>query len=250
MITKFKYSINSKGLVVRTPEYSFTAIEDLSSRLAGIDNETVVANIANTTLKGEAERELIGVETKWFKAQTLVQDMAAEKKALEAKLVNGDKNGNPLTPEAQSAIKARIAELTEGKIIVEKEFYDHYTRTMHKVKEEVQTPFTIALEKRSDLEAVNPYLVAFRGGKTTASRPTTKLSVSREKEIRKELVRQQISTKVGDMPDLLADVSNALAALIKQVNGQGATTEDTAAINKYVERQAEVSAILSSDYVK
>jgi len=250
MITKFKYSIDTKGLVTRTPEYSFTAIEDLSERLAGIDNETVVTNIANTTLKGEAERTLIGIDGEWFKAQTLVQDMDAERKILEAKLQRGDRNGNPLTPAAQGSIKGRIAELKEGSITVEKEFYDHYTRTTHKVKEVIQTPYTIALEKRSDLEANNPYLVAFRGAKTSVSRPAAKLSSDKETAIRKELVRQKVAVEIGDMPDLLADVSNALNALIKQVNGENTTTDDTNAINKYVKRQAEVSAILKADYNK
>jgi hypothetical protein len=250
MITKFRYFINEKGLVARAPEYSFTAIEDLAERLAGIDNSTVVENIANTTLKGEAERDLIGAETEWFKAQTQVQDMDAERKTLEAKLMSGDRNGNPLTPETQGAIKGRIAELKEGSITVEKEFYDHYTRTTHKVKETVQTPYTIALEKRSDLESVNPYLKGFRGVTTNATRPAAKLSSDKETEIRKSLVRQKIGVTVGDYADLLADVSNALNALIKQVNGQNVSSEDTAAIQKYQTRQAEVSAILASDYTK
>ena len=250
MITKFKYSINEKGLVTRTPEYSFTAIEDLAERLAGINNTDVIENIAKTTLKGEAERTIIGIETEWFKVQTEIQNMDEERKSLEAKLMRGDRNGNPLTPEAQIAIKGRIAELKEGSITVEKEFYDHYTRTTHTVKETIQTPYTVALEKRADLESTNPFLKGYRGIKTNSTRPTPTLSPAKETEIRKELVRQKIGVTVGDYVDLLADVSNALTALIKQVNGQNLTSEDTVAINKYVSRQAEVSAILASDYIK
>lgn len=250
MITKFTYSVDAKGIVTRAPEYSFTAIEDLSDRLAGIDNETVIGNIANTTLKGEAERALIGAETEWFKAQTTIQDMDTEKAALEAKLMSGDRNGNPLTPEAQGSIKARIAELSEGTITVEKEFYDHYTRTTHTVKETVQTPYTIALENRADLESVNAFLKGYRGGKTSVVRPEPKLSSAKEKEIRKELVRNQIGVKVGDYADLLADVSNALNAIIKKVNGGALSEEDQTAITKYTTRQAEVAAILAQDYIK
>ena len=250
MVTKFKYYINEKGLVARTQEYSFTAIEELSGRLAGIDNVKVIDSIANATLQGEAERDLIALEDNWFKTQTQIQDMDTERKALESKLINGDRSGNPLTPEVQSSIKGRIAELKEGTITVEKEFYDHYTRKTHKVKEVVQTPYTIALEARADLEANNNYLKGFRGVKTSTTRPTPSLTNEKETAIRKELVRQQIATQVGDMPDLLADVSNALAALIKQVNGQSVTNADTDAINKYVSRQGEVAAILKSDYTK
>lgn len=250
MVTKFKYYNDGKGLVTRTPEYSFTGIEDLSERLAGIDNVKIINSITNTTLKGEAERDLISLEDKWFKVQSEIQAMDAEKKTLELKLNSGDRNGNPLTTDVQNAIKGRIAELTEGTITVDKEFYDHYTRTTHTVKEVQQTPYTKQLEARADLESTNPYLVGYRGGNTTATRPVKTLSAEKEKEIRKELVRQQIGTKVGDLPDLLADVSNALNALIKQVDGQPISAEDTAAISKYVERQAEVAAILKADYIK
>lgn len=250
MITKFRYKIDAKGIVSRTPEYSFTAIEDLAERLSGIDNTKIVENIANTTLKGEAERALIGVETEWFKAQSQIQDMDAERKALEAKLVSGDKSGNPLTTSEQAAIKGRIAELKEGSITIEKEFYDHYTRTKHKVKEVIQTPYTIVLEKRNDLESSNPYLKGYRGAPTNSVRPAAKLDTTKETEIRKALVRQKIGVNVGDYADLLADVSNALNAIIKQVNGQSVTAQDTTAIQKYQARQAEVSAILASDYKK
>ena len=66
MVTKFKY-FNKNGIVSRTPDYSFTAIEELSSRLTGIDNDLVITSIANTTLKGESERHLIEAEDAWFK---------------------------------------------------------------------------------------------------------------------------------------------------------------------------------------
>jgi hypothetical protein len=45
MVTKFKY-FNKNGIVSRTPDYSFTAIEELSSRLTGIDNDLVITSIA------------------------------------------------------------------------------------------------------------------------------------------------------------------------------------------------------------
>lgn len=248
MVTKFKYSIDN-GIVSRNPEYSFTAIENLSDRLAGIDNQEVISNIANTTLKGETERSLIEAEDSWFKVQSNLQDMDVERKSLEGRLSSGDKFGNPLNPDQQAVIKGRIAELKEGTIVVEKEFYDHYTRQTHKVKEVMQTPYTIALENRTELEGVNGYLAGYRGA-TAPARPTATLSSDKETTIRKELVRQQIDIQVGDQQDLIADMSNALSALIKQVNGGSLTADDSSDINKYVERQTVISDILSADYNK
>ena len=223
---------------------------NLSERLEGIDSQKVISNIANTTLKGEAERNLIELEDTWFKAQSELQSMDAEKAKLQLKLKNGDANGNPLTPSAQQAIAARISECKEGTITIEKEFYDHYTRKTHKVKEVHQTPYTIALELRSDLEASNAFLAGLRGIAGSPARPVIALSKAKETEIRKELVRQEINVQVGDSKDLIADMSNALSALIKQVNGQSVTAEDQADITKYVERQTVITGILNSDYNK
>jgi len=247
MVTKYKYSFNN-GTVTRVAEYSFTAAENLIERLSGIDNQKVINSIANTTLKGEAERELIGIEDAWFKAQTDLQKMDAERETLELKLKNGDRNGNPLTPDVQANIKARIAECTEGTITVEKEFYDHYTRETHKVKEVHQTPYTVALELRNDLESNNGYLAGFRGITSAPARPIPSLSDDKEQSIKKILVRQEINVQVGDDKDLIADMSNALTALIKQINGDNLTPHDSNAINKYVERQNIISDILSADY--
>jgi len=249
MITKFKYLINA-GVVSRVPVYSFTPIENLSSRLEGIDSQKVISNIVNTTLKGEAERKLIELEDAWFKAQSDLQSMDIERAKLELKLKKGDANGNPLSPETQDAISARIAECKEGTITIEKEFYDHYTRETHKVKEVHQTPYTIALELRKDLEASNAFLSGLRGVADAPARPVIALSKEKETEIRKELVRQEIDVQVGDSKDLIADMSKALSALIKQVNGQSVTADDQANISKYVERQSVITEILKSDYNK
>jgi hypothetical protein len=249
MVTKFKY-YTENGIVKRSPEYSFTAIEHLSDRLTGIDNQSVISSIANTTLKGESERTMIEAEDNWFKIQSGIQDMDKERKALETKLQSGDNNGNPLNPEQQASIKGRIAELKEGTIVIEKEFYDHYTRKTHKVKEVHQTPYTIALENRKDTESVTTYLAGMRGVTTAPKRPVAALSSEKETLIRKELVRQQIDVQVGDVKDLIADMLNALSALMKQVAGGSLTAADTAALTQYTTRQTVISGILSSDYNK
>jgi hypothetical protein len=250
MVTKFKYFINEKGLVARTPDYSFTAIEELSSRLAGIDNQTVISSIANTTLKGESERALIEAEDTWFKVQSGIQSMDTERKALELKLKKGDKNGNPLTPAMQANVAARIAELKEGTITVKKEFYNHYTRQTMTVDEVIQTPYTIALENRTDLEATNGFLAGLRGVSTAPARPTAVLDTEKETAIRKELVRQQIDIQVGDDKDLIADMSKALSALIKKVNGTAVSSDEEASISKYTDRQAKIADIMAADYIK
>jgi len=250
MITKYKYSLDATGIVTRTPEYSFTPIEELGSRLNGIDDVRVISNIVNTTLKGEAERSIIEAEDEWFKVQSEIQAMDVERATLEFKLKNGDVNGNPLTPDVQAAISARIAECKEGTITVEKEFYDHYTRKTHKVKEVHQTPYTIALELRADLEGSASFLDGIRGVSTAPARPKGVLSPEKEIKIRKELVRREINVQVGDSQDLIADMSKALTALIKQVNGQDVTAEDTTSIQKYVERQSVIAEIISTDYNK
>jgi hypothetical protein len=249
MITKFKFSVVA-GKVVRTPDYSFTALEDLSGRLNGVDKETVISAIAASTLKGESERKLIEIEDAWFKVQTGIQDMDAERVTLEKKLVSGDSNGNPLTPIMQQNIAARIAELKEGTITIKKEFYNHYTREKMLVDEVIQTPYTIALETRKDHEKSNPYLAGFRGVGGSPARPSVVLNAAKETEIRKELVRQKIETRIGDDRDLIADMSNALSALIKKVNGQTNSAAETADVAKYVSRQAEIATILSADYVQ
>lgn len=249
MVTKYKYTTVA-GVVSRKTEYSFTPIEVLSSRLAEIDNPTVISSITATTLKGEAERNLIEIEDTWFKAQTEIQNLDKEKAQLELQLKNGDKNGNPLTPDVQSNISARIADCSEGTITVEKEFYDHYTRQTHKVSEVHQTEYTKALELRSELESDNGYLVGFRGVTPSPTRPVVTLDTGKEIIIRKELVRQRIDIEVGDEQDLIADMSKALSALIKTVNGTAVSAEETANITTYVERQAVISAIMTTDYNK
>jgi hypothetical protein len=77
-----------------------------------------------------------------------------------------------------------------------------------------------------------------------------KLLLSQEKEIaiRKVLVRQEINVQVGDSQDLIADMSNALTAMIKQINGETLTEDDKSDISKYLERQNVINTILASDY--
>ena len=249
MVTKFKY-FNKNGIVSRTPDYSFTTIEELSSRLAGIDNDLVITSISNTTLKGESERYLIESEDAWFKIQSNIQNMDTERTALEAQLAKGDKFGNPLTPEVQKNIASRIAELKEGTIVVKKTFYNHYNRQNMTVDEVIQTPYTVALLTRNDLEATNPYLAGYRGVSNAPQRPVAKLDTTKETSIRKQLVRQKIDTVVGDNNDLIADLSNALSAIIKKVSGQDVSAAEEASINKYTSRQAEIAAILNANYKK
>lgn len=249
MVTKYKYTTTA-GVVTRKTEYSFTPIEALNVRLAEIDNPTVIGSITATTLKGEAERKLIETEDTWFKAQSEIQNMDKEKAALELKLKNGDKNGNPLTPDVQTSIAARIADCTEGTITVNKEFYDHYTRETHNVTEVHQTEYTKALELRTELESVNAYLAGYRGVTTAPARPVVTLSTDKETIIRKELVRQRIEIAVGDEQDLIADMSKALSTLIKQVAGTAVTAEETANVTTYVERQLIIDAIMTADYNK
>jgi hypothetical protein len=248
MVTKFNYYIDAIGLVARNTDYSFTAIEELGSRLSGIDSENVISSIAATTLKGESERSIIEVEDEWFKVQSKIQDMDAERVTLETRLASGDKNGNPLTPDMQNNISARIAECKEGTIVIKKEFYNHYTRETSVVDEVTQTPYTIALETRIDLEASNKYLTGLRGVSGAPARPVAKLDTAKETEIRKELVRQKIDATVGDDKDLIADMSNALSAIIKKVAGQTVSADEETAIAQYVSRQAEIASIMAADY--
>lgn len=249
MVTKYKYTATN-GVVSRKTEYSFTPIETLNSRLAEIDNANVISSITATTLKGEAERKLIETEDTWFKAQSTIQSLDKEKKALELQLQNGDINGNPLTPDVQTSISARIADCSEGTVTVEKEFYNHYNRETHIVKEVHQTEYTKALELRTELEANNAYLTGYRGVTTAPARPIVTLSADKELVIRKELVRQKIEVEVGDEQDLIADMSKALSALIKQVGGVTVSTEEQADITSYVDRQTVIDAILTADYNK
>lgn len=249
MVTKFKY-FNKNGIVSRTPDYSFTTIEELSSRLAGIDNDLVITSISNTTLKGESERYLIEAEDAWFKIQSNIQNMDTERTALEAQLAKGDKFGNPLTPEVQKNIASRIAELKAGTIVVKKTFYNHYNRQNMTVDEVIQTPYTVALLTRNDLEATNTYLAGYRGVSNAPKRPVAKLDATKETSIRKQLVRQKIDTVVGDNSDLIADLSNALSAIIKKVSGQTVSAAEEASITKYTSRQAEITAILNANYKK
>ena len=249
MITKFNYRVVN-GVVSRTPDYSFTTIEELAERLNGITNEAAIASIAKTTLQGESERDLIAQEDAWFKVQTSIQDMDNEKASLQAKVAAGDKNGNPLNAELQKNIAARIAELSPGTITVKKVFYDHYTRTNMEVDETVQTPYTIALEKRVDLEASHAYLAGLRGAANAPARPAAKLDAAKEAEIRKELVRQRIATTIGDDRDLIADLSNVVSALVKKSSGQSVTAAEEAEIAKYVARQTAIAGIMAADYIK
>lgn len=250
MITKFNYRLDEKGQVVRTPDYSFTPIEELSGRLAGIDSEIAISSIAQTTLLGESERTLIALEDRWFRVQTQIQDMDAERASLEAKLTAGDKYGNPLTAEQQKNIVARIAELKPGTITVKKVFYNHYTRQNMEVDEVIQTPYTVAQLTRTDLEASNAYLAGLRGVAGAPARPAAKLDATKETEIRKELVRQKINAVVGDDKDLIADISNTLSALLKKVAGQTVSATEEASIAKYLKRQADIANIMAADYVK
>ena len=176
--------------------------------------------------------------------------MDNEKASLQAKVAAGDKNGNPLNAELQKNIAARIAELSPGTITVKKVFYDHYTRTNMEVDETVQTPYTIALEKRVDLEASHAYLAGLRGAANAPARPAAKLDAAKEAEIRKELVRQRIATTIGDDRDLIADLSNVVSALVKKSSGQSVTAAEEAEIAKYVARQTAIAGIMAADYIK
>ena len=193
---------------------------------------------------------LIEAEDAWFKIQTNIQNMDTERTSLEAQLAKGDKFGNPLTPEVQKNIASRIAELKEGTIVVKKTFYNHYNRQNMTVDEVIQTPYTVALLTRNDLEASNPYLAGYRGVSNAPQRPVAKLDATKETTIRKQLVRQKIDTVVGDNNDLIADLSNALSAIIKKVSGQDVSAAEEASINKYTSRQAEIAAILNANYKK
>lgn len=249
MVTKYKYTA-AAGVVTRKTEYSFTPIEALSLRLSEIDNIDVIKSITATTLKGEAERKLIEIEDTWFKAQSAIQNLDKEKAQLTLQLINGDKNGNPLTPDVQTNIAARIAACSEGTVTIEKEFYDHYTRETHKVKEVHQTEYTKSLELRTELEAINAYLTGYRGVEPAPARPVVTLKADKETIIRKELVRQRIEIAVGDEQDLIADMSKALSTLIKQVAGTPVTAEETAYVATYVERQLVIDGIMTADYNK
>ena len=250
MVTKFKYEVDTKGLVSRKAEYSFTAVEELSERLSGISDAKIISNISAITLKGEAERNMLEIEDDWFRVQSNIQAMEIERKKLEKKVSDGNKYGNPLTPEMQKKLAARIAELNEGTISIQKEFYNHYSRQTITVDEVTQTPFTIALENRTDLENDNPYLAGLRGVKTAPKRPSAKLDPTKEQEIRKYLVRQKIDALVGDDKDLIADMSQALSAIIKKVSGVSVTSDEENDINQYISRQGEINSILTSDYSK
>lgn len=244
MITKFNYKLD-KGIVKRISAYTFTTLEELEGRLSGVDNTTVIDSIVNTTIKGESERELIAVEDEWFSVQDEIQKMDLERINLENQL----NSGKALTADEQLRIKARIAELKEGTLVVEKEFYDHYTRKTHKVKEVHQTPYTKKLESRNSLESINTFLKTIRGA-GNENRPLPLITKEKEQEIRKIMVRQKINISVGDMPDLVADLSNALNALIKKTAGNILSAEDEAVINKYKSRQTTINDIVSKDYIK
>ena len=110
MITKYIYNIMN-NVVVRKSLYTFTTIEDLNERIAGIKSISILKSIVNTTLKGEAERTLIEAEDAWFSVQQKIQIMDIEKSELEAQLAKGDVYGNPFSPSVQNEIKAKIADV-------------------------------------------------------------------------------------------------------------------------------------------
>jgi len=247
MIIKYDY-VFENGETKRKVDYTFTPYEDLEERLNGIDNEDVINSIINITLKGEAEREIIGIEDKWFKVQSQIQEADKKRTKLEALLENG-RNGEPLNENEQLSIKAQIAELSEGTMTIEKEFYNHYTRETYKVTENVQTPYTILLEQRTDIEDQYPFLKAYRGVEVEEKRPEPFLSEDKEKAIRKLFVRQQIDIEIGDIKDLFADAANALKVLIKKVNNEAVSDKEETYISKFLERQKNIEAILEKDYV-
>jgi hypothetical protein len=249
MITKYTYSIVA-GKVTRQPAYTFTALEDLFDRLSTISNIDTINGIASRTLQGESERPLIDKEDAWFKVQTSIQDMDAERVSLEAKLKSGDASGNPLSPTLQKNVAARIADLKAGSITVTKQFYNHYTRQTMSVEEVVQTSYTVSLEKRTDLEQTTPYLAGLRGISAAPTRPAVTLDPAKDAEIRKILVRQKIGVTVGDDKDIIADLANAFNAIIKKVGGQAVTPVEEALITKYSARQAQIATILATDYKK
>lgn len=250
MITKYKYTVDASGKVSRKEEYSFTSLEGLQERLSGVTDIALINGLVNRTILGESERPLIEAEDLWFKLQVAIQDMIAERKTLEELLLKGDSKGNPLVPERVKAVSARIADLKEGTQVIKKEFYDHYTRTTMVVDEIIQTPFTKALEARTDAETKTPFLSGLRGVKTAPARPAAVIDPAKETMIRKEFVRQKIGVTVGDDKDLIADMANVVSLLIKKTSGQSLTAAEDSVIAKYVTRQSAIATILATDYKK
>jgi hypothetical protein len=242
MMVKYRY-FTKYGKVVREPEYTFTPFEEFEEKVSKINIKDVIDNVTEVTIKGESERKLIEIEDKWFKIQTEIQKMDTERKRLEEEM-----NKPGLSEEDKKRIAAKIAELKDGEIIIEREFYNHYTRETQKVKEVIQTPYRKALEKRFEIENEYPYLKAYRGEKTDAVRPEPKIDPKLEKEIKKIAVRAKINLEVGDDKDLIADIAKALNAIMKKANGEPLTDKDKEAIEKYQKRQNIISNILDKDY--
>jgi len=248
MLTKYNYNLQA-GQVNREFVYSFTPYEELKERLVGMDNTTIINNIINTTLKGEAERELISIEDEWFKVQDEIQQMKKNKKLLEESL-NDSTRMAPLTPDEQKNILAQIADKSEGTVTVEKEFYDHYTRQTHKVKEIHQTTFTKKIEKRNDIESKNNFLAGYRGVEGIPGRPTPSINPDIDKRIKLLLVRKEIDMSVGDEKDLIADLSKAVNVILQKLNGQELSETDQTNLKKYISRQEKITEIVKSDYIK
>lgn len=242
MMVKYRYFLKY-GKVVREPEYTFTPFEEFEKKLSEIKIKDVIDNVTETTIKGESERKLIEIEDKWFKIQDEIQKMDNERKRLEQEM-----NKSGLTEEDKKRIAAKIAELEDTEIVVEREFYNHYTRETQKVKEVIQTPYRKALQKRIEIEKEYPYLKAYRGEQTDSVRPETKIDSKLEKQIRKIAVRAKIDLEVGDDKDLIADIAKALNAIMKKANGEQLTDADKEALEKYQKRQKVISEILKKDY--
>ena len=242
MMVKYRYFIKY-GKVVREPEYTFTPFEEFEQKIAGIKIKDVIDVVTETTIKGESERKLIEIEDKWFKIQSEIQKMDTERKRLEEEM-----NKTGLSEEDKKRIAAKIAELKDGEIVIEREFYNHYTRETQKVKEVIQTPYRKMLQRRIEIEKEYPYLKAYRGEQTDAVRPEPKIDSKLEKEIKKIAVRAKINLEVGDDKDIIADIAKALNAIMKKANGEALTESDKEALEKYQKRQGVIAKILDKDY--
>jgi len=241
-MVKYRYFLKY-GKVVREPEYTFTPVEEFESKIKEIRIKDVIDNVTEITIKGEAERKLIEIEDAWFNIQSEIQRMDTERKRLEEEL---EKPG--LDEEDKKRIMAKIAELKDGEIVIEREFYNHYTRETQKVKEVIQTPYRKMLQKRIEIENEYPYLKGYRGEKTDSKRPEPKIDPNLEKQIRKIAVRAKIALEVGDDKDIIADIAKAINAMMKKMNGQPLDENDKIALEKYQKRQEVISNILQKDY--
>lgn len=247
-MTKFTYTFTN-GKVVRQSAYSFTPSESLAQRIQDTDNLDAIKAIADRTIQGEKERSLIEIENKWFLLQSELQEMDETRLELIDKRDAGDA-GAPWSELILKKMNKQIADLAPGETIMNKEFYDHYTRKKQIVKEVIKTSYQKVMTARDELEALHSWLKTYRGVTGGTARPAVIPATTTDtiKSIKKEVTRQEIAITVGDDKDLMADISNALAALIKKSNGTALTEAENQAILKYVNRQSTIVKIVDTTY--